>query len=304
MGRAARRALVIEYLLLLSPGGHYRIYSFAVSGRLQVRNPIPLKICRVWGLLHAKLYVVTKPSRWCGAEVWRGRWQLRRRPRHLTVVQNCEVRSKIALVLLQKRDVNTELLLPDNHVSHCSVEVLDYFKGSGVTLLTFSPHCRHKFKPLVRCVYGPLKQFIKTACDSWMSHNRRPLTLSDIPSILATALLLATIPINIKSGYRVTGIYPLNTEIFQNADFMTSFLTDRPAPTEYNPLPQTPTHTFGSSTLVALGPVSPISPAIACTVAGTCATKTFPTPDDAKLLKKLVSGKAVTNVGIKGKHQF
>ncbi|GBO00774.1 hypothetical protein AVEN_110770-1 [Araneus ventricosus] len=27
---------------------------------LQVRNPIPLKICRVWGLLHAKSYVVAK----------------------------------------------------------------------------------------------------------------------------------------------------------------------------------------------------------------------------------------------------
>ncbi|GBO27163.1 hypothetical protein AVEN_16625-1 [Araneus ventricosus] len=35
----------------------------------EVRNPIPLKIRRVWGLLHAKSYVV---ARWCGAEVWRG----------------------------------------------------------------------------------------------------------------------------------------------------------------------------------------------------------------------------------------
>ncbi|GBM28137.1 hypothetical protein AVEN_224194-1 [Araneus ventricosus] len=40
-------------------------------------------------------------SRWCGVEVRRGGCQLRCRPRHLTEVQNYEVRPKIALVLLQ-----------------------------------------------------------------------------------------------------------------------------------------------------------------------------------------------------------
>ncbi|GBN18088.1 hypothetical protein AVEN_182766-1 [Araneus ventricosus] len=41
------------------------------------------------------------PSRWCGVEAWRGGCQLRRRPRHMTEVQNYNVRLKIALVLLQ-----------------------------------------------------------------------------------------------------------------------------------------------------------------------------------------------------------
>ncbi|GBM03515.1 hypothetical protein AVEN_95408-1 [Araneus ventricosus] len=40
-------------------------------------------------------------SRWCGVEAWRGGCQFSRRPRHLTLVQNYEVRLKIALVLLQ-----------------------------------------------------------------------------------------------------------------------------------------------------------------------------------------------------------
>ncbi|GBM07910.1 hypothetical protein AVEN_102374-1, partial [Araneus ventricosus] len=41
------------------------------------------------------------PSRWCGAEVWRGVCQIRRRPRHVTAVQNEEVSPKIAFMLLQ-----------------------------------------------------------------------------------------------------------------------------------------------------------------------------------------------------------
>ncbi|GBM44461.1 hypothetical protein AVEN_184676-1 [Araneus ventricosus] len=36
----------------------------------QVRNPIPLKIRHVWGLLLAKSYVGShKPSRWCGVKI-------------------------------------------------------------------------------------------------------------------------------------------------------------------------------------------------------------------------------------------
>ncbi|GBM15914.1 hypothetical protein AVEN_131123-1 [Araneus ventricosus] len=73
------------------------------AGAFLVRNPIPLKTCRVLGLLHVKSYVGDQTSsRWCDAEVWTGGG----RPRHLTAVQNYEVRPQIALVLLQKWDVN------------------------------------------------------------------------------------------------------------------------------------------------------------------------------------------------------
>ncbi|GBM19269.1 hypothetical protein AVEN_259858-1 [Araneus ventricosus] len=91
---------------------------------LQVRNPIPLHICRVWRLWHVKTYVVDTSSRWCGAEVWsigdphrltavqkvhaaaaEGRLEneccLECHPYHLAKVQNCEVRPNIAFVWLR-----------------------------------------------------------------------------------------------------------------------------------------------------------------------------------------------------------
>ncbi|GBM79092.1 hypothetical protein AVEN_88245-1 [Araneus ventricosus] len=53
------------------------------AGGFQVRNTIPLMICRVLGLLHVKSYVRGQVSSlWCDAEVWRAS------SRHLTVVQN------------------------------------------------------------------------------------------------------------------------------------------------------------------------------------------------------------------------
>ncbi|GBL89145.1 hypothetical protein AVEN_14400-1 [Araneus ventricosus] len=67
----------------------------------QVRNTISLKIRRVLSLLNVKSYVMANvlPLVWRGS-LERG-FQLRCCPRHLTVVQNYEVRPKRDLVLLQ-----------------------------------------------------------------------------------------------------------------------------------------------------------------------------------------------------------
>ncbi|KAG8228731.1 hypothetical protein J437_LFUL007066 [Ladona fulva] len=158
------------------------------------------------------------------------------------------------------------LLLLDNHDSHLSVQVLDYCKNNGVTLLSFHPHYSHKLQPLDRSVYGPSKRFINTACDSWMSTNKCTMTIYDIPGILATALPLATMPVNIEAVFRVTGIYPLNVKIFQDADFMPSYVTDRPAPITSNPTPKTSIDTFHFSVLFPSENVASTSTAMLSTL--------------------------------------
>ena len=50
------------------------------------------------------------------------------------------------------------ILLLDNHVSHLSVDVLQFAKDNGVVMVSFPPHCSHKLQPLDRSVYGPLKR--------------------------------------------------------------------------------------------------------------------------------------------------
>ncbi|GBM61338.1 hypothetical protein AVEN_150486-1 [Araneus ventricosus] len=72
--------------------------------RSRPRNPIPLKIRRVWGLLHAKSYVVAKRP---PPLVWRA--SLGRGMPSQVSSSSSDRDSKlrgIALVLLQKRDVN------------------------------------------------------------------------------------------------------------------------------------------------------------------------------------------------------
>lgn len=56
------------------------------------------------------------------------------------------------------------------------------------------------------------------------------MTIYDIPSIITTAMPLALTQRNIQAGFRNTGIFPFNRDLFQEIDFALSFVTDRPNP--------------------------------------------------------------------------
>lgn len=72
----------------------------------------------------------------------------------------------------------------------------------GVVVISLPPHCSYKLQPLDRSVYGPLKKYINTACDSWMHNNPgKIMSIYDIPKIAKDALPLAANPKNIQAGF-------------------------------------------------------------------------------------------------------
>ncbi|XP_076805471.1 uncharacterized protein LOC143449241 isoform X2 [Clavelina lepadiformis] len=123
------------------------------------------------------------------------------------------------------------LLLLYNHQSHISLEVIDYAKDRGIVLLSFPPHCSHKLQPLDRAVYGPFKRYYNSACDCWMKENRgTTMTIYDIPDMVGRSFPRAFTPVNIQSGFKVAGIYPFDSDIFTDVEFLPSDVTDRPIP--------------------------------------------------------------------------
>jgi len=102
-------------------------------------------------------------------------------------------------------------------------------KRNGIALLTFPPHCSRKLQPLDRSVYGTLKKFYNTACDSWMLENPgKPMTIYDMAGRVGRAFPLAMTHTNILAGFRVSGNYPFNRDIFTDDEFLSSYVTDRP----------------------------------------------------------------------------
>jgi hypothetical protein len=121
------------------------------------------------------------------------------------------------------------LILLDNHESHLSLDTIDFCRANGIVLLTFTPHCSHKLQPLDRSVFGPFKNSINSAADGWMRSNPgKTMSIYNLPHLAALALPRAATPVNIKAGFRVSGVFPFNVDIFTEEDFMPSAVTDRP----------------------------------------------------------------------------
>ncbi|XP_064075658.1 uncharacterized protein LOC135194277 [Vanessa tameamea] len=121
------------------------------------------------------------------------------------------------------------LLVLDNHSSHLNVKTLTLAKENGVVMLSFPPHCSHKLQPLDVSVFGPFKKYCAAAQDAWLRNNPgKTLTIYDVPKIVADSLPFAQTSINIVNGFRKTGIFPYNANIFGEDEFSPSFVTDRP----------------------------------------------------------------------------
>jgi len=128
------------------------------------------------------------------------------------------------------------LLLLDNHESHLGIGGLEYAKENGIVMMSFPPHCSHQLQPLDRSVFGPLKTYAGSAQSNWMRNNRgRTMTVHDIPGILRDIWPLASTEKNIVSGFQVAGIMPYNPDVFTDADFSPSLVTDRPPQQQAGP---------------------------------------------------------------------
>lgn len=115
---------------------------------------------------------------------------------------------------------NPSLLILDNHESHLSISVLDLVKSNGVAILTIYPHSSHKLQPLGKSVYGPFKAYYSSEMTSRLSQKPGiPLTIYNIALLVNKAFRRALTSTNIISGFKCTGIFPFDENIFQESDF-------------------------------------------------------------------------------------
>ena len=119
------------------------------------------------------------------------------------------------------------LILLDGHVSHKSLPLIEAARSHGVTLLCFPPHTTHALQPLDCVFFGPLKKFYNQACEAFMLHNPgKRISDYDIASLFKTAYSSAATLDKGETGFRSTGIYPLNRNAIPEYRYAASLTTD------------------------------------------------------------------------------
>ncbi|XP_072949708.1 uncharacterized protein mod(mdg4) isoform X1 [Epargyreus clarus] len=132
------------------------------------------------------------------------------------------------------------ILIMDNHESHISVPAIQMAKDNGVKLITLHPHTNDHMQPLVKSVFGPFKTYFNTAANELLmssGHAGKPISIYDIAGLVGKAFPLAFTPNNICEGFSSTGFYPLNENIYTDADFIPSTPLAEKSPTGIDQVP-------------------------------------------------------------------
>lgn len=119
---------------------------------------------------------------------------------------------------------NTEkpvLLILDNHYSHITLDAYDFCKNNGIIMLSIPPHTSHRLQPLDVTFFGPLKKAYNRECDVFMKVNHlKIIRPDDFAALFCKAYSsVATVAKGI-SGFKSTGICPLDVGIFTDEDFI------------------------------------------------------------------------------------
>lgn len=139
------------------------------------------------------------------------------------------------------------LLILDGHKTHTqNLNVIEKARKYSVTILCLPPHCSHRMQPLDVSCMAPLSTFYSQEVECFLrNHPGRVVTVYQIAEIFGKAYLRASIPSNAINGFRKTGIYPVDRNVFTEEMFSAAQPTDIPEELNFNNnirevLPETP----------------------------------------------------------------
>lgn len=146
-------------------------------------------------------------------------------PAHIMVGQNIRF-----MVETLYKALSPVLLIMDNHNSHCTLEAWELAKSNYTIMLTIPPHSSHRLQPLDVSFFGPLKRAYNKECDMYIkSKNMGKITPYEIAGLFNKAYSkVASLEKGI-SGFKATGILPMNPAVFDDEDFIDTVNIEQPA---------------------------------------------------------------------------
>ena len=126
---------------------------------------------------------------------------------------------------------NPQVLILDGHHSHKTLAAVEFARQHGISMVTLPPHTSHKTQPLDRTVFKALKSAYNSGLERFLVSNPgRRVTLYDMGEIFGTAFNRIATPEKAIHGFRVTGLWPVDSEIFSDEEFAAALMTEEAEP--------------------------------------------------------------------------
>ena len=104
-------------------------------------------------------------------------------------------------------------LFVDGHYSHVSIDLIKSATSHGIHLLCFPSHATAVLQPLDVGVYGPVKQAWRKILKEYKLESRASkIDRTVFPILIAKLWSQSFTKLHLQSGFRATGLYPLNQE--------------------------------------------------------------------------------------------
>ena len=141
---------------------------------------------------------------------------------------------------------NKILLIMDNAECHMNIHAMEFAINNGIVIVTLPPHTTAKMQPLDVSVFGAFKTYLRQLQDDYkLTHPGTAITELILPELASKAWIKACNPSNVLSGFKATGIWPVNRNIFPDEAFAGAEVTEQEAPEAT--LDQVPATSFSES---------------------------------------------------------
>jgi hypothetical protein len=107
------------------------------------------------------------------------------------------------------------LLFLDGHSSHINMRFIEFCDRNKILLMAYPPHSTHRLQPLDVSLFNPLSNFYSQNLDSWLlrSYGTCNMSKRHFWALFKPAFDAAFTKDNIASGWKKTGLYPLDQEV-------------------------------------------------------------------------------------------